>query len=256
MPRFVTRRLYPQPRDFTQVFAAKALEFLTPSLQQHKIKIILSQKVGKVDDLPPEILALKKIENDGAKEKFLHLAQRLNAEIFYYENVNSEASLQEIKGFNSDLIISIRFGQIFKQPLIDLPKLGVINLHSALLPRYRGIMGTFFTILHGEKKIGTTLHYIDNAGIDTGPIIASSFTEVDYNSSLLKNIGNIYEAGCANVAACLEKIARGEKIETISQNELGVGGYFSYPKAEDVKKFLRIMPLFSGNAELQLGKHN
>lgn len=226
------------------IYAAKALELLLPCISGHKVKIILSQKVGKVDDLPPEILALKKIENDGAKEKFLHLAKQLSAEIFSYENINSAESLQEITNFHPDLMISIRFGQILKTPLINIPKLGVINLHSGILPNYRGVMATFWTIISGKKEIGTTLHYIRDAGIDTGDIISFSRMKVDFDSSLLQNISNLYEAGCTNIAEFLEKIERGEKIETTTQNKIGVGQYFSYPKQEDVRNFLQIMRLF------------
>lgn len=57
-----------------------------------------------------------------------------------------------MKDFNPDLFISIRFGKIFKDEIIQVPKFGLINLHSTILPDYRGIMGTLHAIKDKNKK--------------------------------------------------------------------------------------------------------
>lgn len=223
--------------------SATALSLLLPTLKNHKIKIILSQKVGNVDDLPRELVEMKKIEQGGVAPLFAQLAADLNSEILNYENVNSEIALRDFQKFSPDLIISIRFGQIFKQALINIPRHGVLNLHSGILPNYRGILATFWAILNGEKKIGTTLHFITDAGIDTGDVIGFFESEIDWNSSLFSNINKLYEGGCALLSRNIKKISAGEKIAVKKQPELGAGKYFSYPRSEDVKKFLQLMPL-------------
>lgn len=220
------------------IHSATALELLLSAIKNHKVKIILSQKVGKVDDLPRELLELKnheKCEFDW-REKF-------GFEVESYDDVNAENTLENFRKFSPDLFISIRFGQIFKPALIAIPRHGVLNLHSGILPDYRGILATFWAILNGEKIIGTTLHYISDSGIDTGEIIASSKKEVEQNLSLLLNINKLYEGGSTLIAEAIEKISNGEKIPTISQAKFGVGQYFSYPKNSDVKKFLQLMKL-------------
>jgi methionyl-tRNA formyltransferase len=224
--------------------SATALSLLLSTLKNHKIKIILSKKVGNVEDLPRELIAMKKFEQDGVEELFARLVVKLNSEILSYENVNSQIALQDFQKFSPDLIISIRFGQIFKQALINLPRHGVINLHSGILPNYRGILATFWAILNGEKKIGMTLHFITDSRIDSGDIIGFSESEIDWNSSLFSNINKLYEGGCALLSRNIEKIFAGEKIAVKKQAECGEGKYFSYPKSEDVKKFLQRMPLF------------
>ncbi len=224
--------------------SATALSLLLPTLKNHKIKIILSQKVGNVDDIPQEIIAMKKFEQSGVVDLFVQLAADLNSEILSYENVNSEIALRNFQKFSPDLIISIRFGQIFKQPLINIPRHGVLNLHSGILPNYRGILATFWAILNGERKIGTTLHFIADSGIDTGDIIGFSESEIDWNSSLFSNINGLYEGGCALLSSNIKKISTGEKIVVKKQSEFGAGKYFSYPESEDVKKFLQLLPLF------------
>lgn len=225
------------------IHAAEALRILAPFFCQHRIKIILSQDVGKVHELPSEILAMKNIEKIGASELFQNLAQDISAEIFSFQNINAESSVDKLKEFAPDLAISIRFGQIFKNDLIKLFPLGVLNLHSGILPKYRGIMASFWAILHGEKSLGTTLHYIQDAGIDTGSIIGFSRSEIDWNKTLIENIAKIYQGGCELIIKALEQIDFGKKLQTIDQKTLGESAYFSYPKEDDVKKFLRLMKI-------------
>ncbi len=218
------------------IHSATALNLLSRDLENHQIKIILSRKVGKVDDLVAELLAMKKDEQFEIEKNFAY-------EIAFYSNINSEEALEDFRKFAPDLIISIRFGQILKSSLINIPRLGVLNLHSGILPNYRGIMASFWAILNGEKKLGTTLHYINDSTIDTGEIIGFSETEIDWNASLILNINQLYQNGCALLSQCLRKISSGQKFQTINQKSLSAGRYFSYPKTEDVQKFLKIMPL-------------
>jgi methionyl-tRNA formyltransferase len=222
------------------IHAATALNLLLPILKNYEVKIILSKKVGRVDDLVSELQDLRKFEREGVVEVFVKLAAELRAEIFSYENVNSEIALNDFRDFAPDLAVSIRFGQIFKQALINIPRLGVINLHSGILPNYRGVLATFWAVLNGDREIGTTLHFISDAKIDEGEVIGISRMKVDFAKPLVSNITNLYEGGCLLISEVIGKISRGEKIATIKQGE---GKYFSYPTAEDVKKFLEIMPL-------------
>lgn len=218
--------------------SAAALDLLLPGLERHVVKVILSQKVGGNFELSEGILELKEHE----KCRF-DWREKFGFEVESFDDVNAENALQNFRDFAPDLIISIRFGQIFKQALINVPRYGVINLHSGILPKYRGILATFWAILNGEKKIGMTLHYISDPSIDTGEIIEFFEDEIDWNSSLFSNINRLYEGGSALVLRALEKISRGEKISTISQKKLGDGGYFSYPKKADVERFLELMTL-------------
>lgn len=246
------------------IHAATALNHLLPTLKKHNFKIVLSQKVGNVSALPPELIKMGQIEKDGVGKLLGEVKNALKGQphnknevtktptnrqefhekhITSYPNINADEALNDFKNFAADLFISIRFGQIFKQPLITIPRYGVLNLHSGILPDYRGVIASFWTILSGAKKLGTTLHYISDSSIDTGEIISFSEKAIDRESSLLLNINNLYRDGCALIAQTVENISSGKEIPTIDQKTLGNGGYFSYPKEEDVKKFLTLMPL-------------
>ena len=71
---------------------------------------------------------------------------------------------------NLDLVVSVLHGQIFTDLFISRVKFGIINLHPAPLPEYRGKNGPAHAIINNERKFGATFHYVD-VGIDTGPII-------------------------------------------------------------------------------------
>ncbi|HHH55150.1 MAG TPA: formyl transferase, partial [Bacteroidetes bacterium] len=93
------------------------------------------------------------------------------------EPINSNNSVQLIRSYNPDLLISILGNQIFKEPIINLAPLGCINLHTALLPKYRGLMPTFWVLKNNEKLTGVSVFYVDE-GIDSGPIIVQECVEI------------------------------------------------------------------------------
>lgn len=76
-----------------------------------------------------------------------------------------------------DLGVSIGGSHIFTQEELDRARCGIVNLHFAPLPEYRGRYSAGHALRNGEKEFGATLHYVD-AGIDTGPIIASRRFEI------------------------------------------------------------------------------
>lgn len=78
---------------------------------------------------------------------------------------------------NPDIIFSIYYRKILPKEIINLPKMGCINIHPSLLPRNRGPNPTYWNVRRGDMWAGTTLHYIDE-GMDTGDIIAQTAVEV------------------------------------------------------------------------------
>jgi len=85
-------------------------------------------------------------------------------------DINSMISSKHIKKYNPDLIIVCIFGQILKKKILEIPRLGTINMHPSLLPEYKGPDPYFWVMKNVEKETGVTIHYIDE-GVDTGDII-------------------------------------------------------------------------------------
>ncbi len=221
----------------SDIHCAKALSLMKGELEKHEVRIVISRKVGKIEGLVQELLELRKREYCEIEKNFAYKA-------YFYENVNSFEAIEEFKKFAPDLMISIRFGQIMKSDLIAIPRLGVINLHSGILPKYRGILASFWSIFQGENKIGTTLHYIQDKTIDTGDIISFSEIRINYKASLIENINNLYDGGCELIINFLRAISCGAEVKIINQELLGNGCYFSYPSSEEVEKFSKIMKLY------------
>jgi len=219
-------------------YAAKAFALLLPEISQHHLKIFLSQNLAKKSRLPKEIqeLAAHEKYNSNWLEKFSIPAQ-------FCDDINSPETISEIKKFAPDLIISIRFEKILRQEAIDCARFGVLNLHSGILPAYRGVMASFWKILNGENELGATLHYIQDHTIDTGDIISITRKKFQYDLSLSQNVENLYDDACLLLLDAIKKIERGEKIPVTKQKDLGGARYFTYPKSEDVEKFLLKMKI-------------
>ena len=83
---------------------------------------------------------------------------------------NNEEFLNELKNLNPDVICVVAYGKILPQALLDVAKLGAINVHGSLLPKYRGAAPIQWAVLNGDKETGVTTMYMD-AGMDTGDII-------------------------------------------------------------------------------------
>ena len=148
-------------------------------------------------------------------------------------SINSKNNLQIINSYKPDLLISILGNQIFRKPLIDLAPKGCINLHTALLPKYRGLMPTFWVLKNNEKFTGVSVFYVDE-GIDSGPIIVQKKIEIGNRTQqqlikLTKKIG----MDCILLAIDLIKNNNVKLIKNISKDKT----YFSFPTAQDVSEF-------------------
>ncbi len=99
----------------------------------------------------------------------------LESGIYVYqpEKIRDDSTTSFIKRINPDAVVIIAYGQIIPQHLIEIPRLGWINLHASLLPKYRGAAPINWAIANGETRTGLTTMQID-AGMDTGPILLQS----------------------------------------------------------------------------------
>jgi methionyl-tRNA formyltransferase len=93
------------------------------------------------------------------------------------ERVRDEAFVEELRRLGPDLIAVTAFGQILPRTILDLPRYGCLNVHTSLLPKYRGAAPIQWAILNGEAQTGVTIMKMD-AGLDTGPILAQEATSI------------------------------------------------------------------------------
>jgi methionyl-tRNA formyltransferase len=174
------------------------------------------------------------------------LAAYLETPITGFNDINSATGLARLRASEPALIISLRYGVILKEAAIRVPAFGVINLHSGLLPNYRGVMASFWGLLNSETQLGTTLHYIEDDGIDTGRIIDTTALSVKPEHSYLWHVLNLYPAGCAMIAATVARLANSEPIA--SQPQAADGSYYTFPTETDLARFSQQgLMLFDGD---------
>ena len=150
------------------------------------------------------------------------------------ESINNKSSLKLIKSFDPDLLVSILGNQIFKKDLISLAPKGCINLHTALLPKYRGLMPTFWVLKNNEKHTGVSVFFVDE-GIDSGPIILQKKIEIK-NMSQSELIKATKHLGMELIAESINLISQ-DKVKLISNPDSKMT-YYSFPSSNDVKEFL------------------
>jgi methionyl-tRNA formyltransferase len=154
-------------------------------------------------------------------------------EVELHNNVNAEASLEAIRALGPDLLVSIAGNQIFRRPLIELAPKGCLNLHTALLPRYRGLMPIFWALKNGEKETGVSV-FLVNEGIDSGPIVVQKRVPID-GDSLEQLIRRTKIIGMDAVWEAVDQM-RQEAVDLIPNPETEKT-YFSFPTPADVREF-------------------
>lgn len=105
------------------------------------------------------------------------LAEDHGTPVFQPENINRPEALDDLRRLQPDLGIVAAYGQILSQAVIDVPRLGVINLHASLLPKYRGAAPITHAILNGEIETGVTIFRIEPK-LDAGPVLDIEKTDI------------------------------------------------------------------------------
>jgi methionyl-tRNA formyltransferase len=101
------------------------------------------------------------------------LADRLGIPAIQPERLRVPEAWEQLQAWQPDLIVVTAFGQILRQNVLDLPRLGCINVHASLLPRWRGAAPIQAALLNGDHVTGVTIMRMD-AGVDTGPMLAQA----------------------------------------------------------------------------------
>jgi methionyl-tRNA formyltransferase len=98
------------------------------------------------------------------------LAQELNIPVLTPSKMKDEALIERLKSENADFFVVVAYGKILPKEILDIPRLGCINIHASLLPEYRGAAPIQWSIIDGKKKTGISTMLMDE-GLDTGDIL-------------------------------------------------------------------------------------
>jgi methionyl-tRNA formyltransferase len=128
--------------------------------------------------------------------------------VYQPAKIKSDEAFEFFKQAAPDAVVIIAYGQIISQRLIEIPRLGWINLHGSLLPKYRGAAPIHRAILNGENRTGLTTMNID-AGLDTGPTLLRFETEIGPEQTAPELYARLSEAGAPLVAETLHGLDSG-----------------------------------------------
>ncbi len=135
------------------------------------------------------------------------LEKELN--IYQPEKVkNNKDFIEEMENLNPDVICVVAYGKILPKELLEIPKLGCINVHGSLLPKYRGAAPIQWAVLNGDKTTGITTMYMDE-GMDTGDMILKEEVKIGEDETT----GELWER--------LETIGGELLVKTLKQIEQG-----------------------------------
>lgn len=168
------------------------------------------------------------------RKSIRNLAQHYHVSILDVQNVNDAYFLNELRKMDIELVISVAAPQKFKEELLQLPNLGCINIHSGKLPKYRGMMPSFWTLLHDEEYGAVTIHKM-NENLDDGEIILQQEVKIKSDETLNSYIRMTKKLGAEMMLEVIRDIGTGNY--QLKPNDKSQASYFSFPNREDVKRF-------------------
>lgn len=222
-------------------------EFAVPSLEalnnNHEIVGIFT----KVD----------KPNTRGGKIKFTPVKEygiAHNIPVYQPNNLRTEETYELVKEINPDLIVVVAYGKIIPNNIIEFPKYGIINVHSSILPKYRGAAPINAAIVAGEKETGVTIMDIAEE-LDAGDIIEVGRTPITEEDNFLTLHDRLKNIGAETLAIAVEKIFNGTAVR-IKQDHSAATFVRPFKKedcrvdwsktSEEVFNFVRGMSPFPG----------
>lgn len=137
------------------------------------------------------------------------VATEAGVRIYQPERVKTDETHDFFVQLKPDAVVIIAYGQIIPRRLLEIPRLGWMNLHASLLPKYRGAAPIAWSIINGEQKTGLTTMRLD-PGLDTGPILLQREIEIREDETTPELAKRMAELGASLVTESLIRLDRGE----------------------------------------------
>ena len=170
-------------------------------------------------------------------------AKKLRIPVFYIKSAKDKSFLEQLRALKPDVIINQ--SQLFlKKELLDIPFIGTLNRHNALLPKNRGRLTPFWVLYKEEKETGVSIHFVTE-DLDAGDIVVQKKYAVspkdNFNSLVKKN----YEIAPLAMIKALDKLEKGEK--NFLPNDAKLATYNTTPTLKEAWKYRikRIKKVFS-----------
>ena len=148
----------------------------------------LEALIARARELGDEIVAVVTHADDPRENIWFASVRQLAFEnylpVYQPANPNAPAFVAAMQALQPDFLFSCYYRHMLKQPVLDLPRLGALNLHGSLLPRYRGRCPVNWVLVHGETETGVTLHYMEEKA-DQGDIVGFKRLPITFEDTAL-----------------------------------------------------------------------
>jgi len=176
----------------TPEFAAQALRAILAA--GHQVELVLTQ---------PDRPSGRGMALHASPVKEVALAGGI--EVFQPPTLRDAVAQEHIRSVGADLMIVAAYGLILPQSVLDMPRLGCINIHASLLPRWRGAAPIQRAILAGDKETGVCIMQME-AGLDTGPVLLSRALAISKDDTAASLHDKLAAVGADLVIEALEKL--------------------------------------------------
>lgn len=190
----------------TPDFAVPALKALIDS--HHEVVGVFTQPDRKGGRGKKMLLPPVKVE-----------AEKSDIPVYQPERVRKNAeALKTLQDWRPDVVVVAAYGQILPQSVLDVPRLGCINIHASILPKYRGAAPINWAIVHGDKESGVTLMEME-AGLDTGPILEIHRVDITPVMNAQELHDSLSDLGGDVLIDALDKLGAGDLPGTVQDDE-------------------------------------
>ncbi|MDN3700646.1 methionyl-tRNA formyltransferase [Vibrio artabrorum] len=148
-----------------------------------------------------------------------NIALENNIPVYQPENFKSDEAKQELAELNADIMVVVAYGLLLPQVVLDTPRLGCINVHGSILPRWRGAAPIQRSIWAGDKETGVTIMQMD-IGLDTGDMLSIATLPIEATDTSASMYEKLAGLGPDALVDCLADIASGKAIAEKQDDEL------------------------------------
>ncbi len=196
----------------TPEFAARALRALLHAGPDHGLQVVAAYT-------QPDRPAGRGMKLTASAVKEVALAHHLP--VLQPATLRTPEAAAELAALQPDVMVVAAYGLILPQAILDVPRLGCLNIHASLLPRWRGAAPIHRAILAGDAKTGVAIMQME-AGLDTGPVLLETFTAIGARETTGELHDRLATLGAEAIVHVLSRLSRGEELAAATQSTHGV----------------------------------
>lgn len=170
----------------------------------------------------------------GRSHSLQELATRRQVPFQRIGDPNAPSHYEVITSHQPEILVSVACPFILKRPMLELPLTAALNIHHAPLPKYKGMMPTFWQMYHGEHSVGITIHTMVDK-LDDGLILHQESVPVIHGESMHSLIRRSKRNGGKAMVEILRRFALGETPKAVEPT--GGSTYFTFPNAREIRVF-------------------